>query len=84
MDVLFMDMVLRAADDAEQYKQHTGSWPDYAIMNRGTFKYLERYLTSLRTLERPDKEAKLFLGMKVALCDYLDKGIVEVRKEVEK
>ena len=79
MDVLFRDIVLRAADDAEQYKQRTGSWPDYAIMNSGTFKYLERYMVSLRTLERPDKEAKLFLGMKVALCDYLDNWIVEVR-----
>lgn len=79
MDVLFSDIVLRTADDAEQYKQRTGSWPDYAIMNSGTFKYLERYMVSLRTLERPYKEAKLFLGMKVALCDYLDNWLVEVR-----
>ena len=79
MGVSFRDIVLRAADDAEQYKQRTGSWPDYAIMNSGTFKYLERCVVSLMTLERPDKEAKLFLGMKVALCDYLDNGIVEVR-----
>ena len=79
MDVLLSDSALQAAEDAEQYRQRTGSWRDYAIMNSGTFKYLERYLTSLRTLERPDKEAKLFLGMKVALCDYLDNGIVEVR-----
>lgn len=79
MDVLFSDIALQTAEDAEQYRQRTGSWPDYAIMNSGTFKYLERYLTSLRTLERPDKEAKLFIGMRVALCDYLDNGIVEVR-----
>lgn len=79
MDVLLSDIVLRAADDAEQYKQRTGSWPDYAIMNSRTFKYLERYMVSLRTLERPDKEAKLFLGMRVALCDYLDNRVVEVR-----
>ena len=79
MDVLFRDIVFRAADDAEQYKQHTGSWPDYAIMNSGTFKYLDRYMVILRVLERPDKEEKLFLGMMVALCDYLDNGIVEVR-----
>lgn len=79
MDVLFRDIVLQTAEDAEQYRQRTGSWPDYAIMNSGTFKYLERYMFSLRILERPDKEAKLFLGMKVALCDYLDNWIVEVR-----
>jgi len=79
MDVLLSDIALQTAEDAEQYKQRTGSWPDYAIMNSRTFKYLERYMVSLRTLERPDKEAKLFLGMMVALCDYLDNGIVEVR-----
>ena len=79
MDVLLSDIALHTAEDAGQYGQRTGSWPDYAIMNSWTFKYLERYLTSLRTLEKPDKEAKLFLGMKVALCDYLDNGIVEVR-----
>ena len=79
MDVLFNNIVLQTAEDAEQYRQRTGSWPDYAIMNSWTLKYLERYLTRLRTLEKPDKEAKLFLGMKVALCDYLDNEIVEVR-----
>ena len=79
MDVLLSDIALQTAEDAEQYKQRTGSWPDYAIMTSGTFKYLERYVVSLRTLERPDREAKLFLGMKVSLCDYLDNWIVEVR-----
>lgn len=79
MDVLLSDIALQATEDAEQYGQRTGSWPDYAIMNSWTFKYLERYMVSLRVLERPDKEAKLFLGMMVALCDYLDNGIVEVR-----
>ena len=79
MDVLLSDIALHTAEDAEQYRQRTGSWPDYAIMNSGTFKYLERYMVSLRILERPYKEAKLFLGMKVALCDYLDNWLVEVR-----
>lgn len=79
MDVLLSDIALQATEDAEQYGQRTGSWPDYSIMNSWTFKYLERYMVSLRVLERPDKEAKLFLGMMVALCDYLDNGIVEVR-----
>ena len=79
MDVLLSDIALHTAEDAEQYRQRTGSWPDYAIMNSGTFKYLERYMVSLRTLERPYNEAKLFLGMRVALCDYLDNWVVEVR-----